>query len=278
MTFAGLPMMTFAGPGPLGWVARACLKSAVRMGHRVDVYSYGEVTKLPKGVSQKDASQVIPKEEIFTFDGIAQPEQTGSLAPFSDALRYRMLAEGRGIWMDWDLYFHKPLDLSGVTILGWEGPRYWGAALNPYAPMVGSALIGLMPSSPILKDLVELTSKPYAMPPWISPWLRFKVRRKLAGRPFHPGAIRYAEYGPIALFYYVNKHRMRAAVRPFTAHYPIDYRDVAQFLRPNEDFLQGLPPDTQTVHLWNSNFRRLTEGKLPKDSFAARLREESLDE
>ena len=219
----------------------------------------------------------MPKGDIFLFDGVTQPEQSGSLAPFSDALRYRLLSLGLGTWVDWDVYFLHALDPDQATILGWEGPRPFGASLNPYAAMVGNAIMRMPPDSRVLQDLVRITSAPYEMPPWLSPWLRYQVKRNLGGAPYNPGAARYAEYGPIALSYYIRKHRMKSLVRNYTYHYPVDYREVSAFLQEANAFLASLPREAQTIHLWNSSFRRLTNTSLPPNSFAARLREESLD-
>jgi hypothetical protein len=272
------PLVTFADTQKLGWVTKACLKSALHCGHRVHVYTYDDIANVPKGVSVIDASKVLPKSAIFKFDGISQPGQVGSLAPFSDALRYKLLKLGLGVWIDWDVYFIKKIDFSSEYILGWEGPRPFGSAFNPYGSMVGNAVMGIPANAPILDKLVDLTSPPYQMPPWLNPYLKFKVRQKLAGRPFHPGAVRYAEYGPIALNYYVKKFRMKPVVRDYEVHYPIDYRDVRLFLKNDSTFRDTLSDKTETIHLWHSAFRKVTDKrKLRKNSFAARLREESLD-
>lgn len=272
-----IPLVTFVDPGPVSWLTRSCLKSAVRQGHTVHAYAYGEVIDLPKGVAWKDAEAVIPKSEIFHFDGVAQSEQSGSLAPFADALRYKLLQMELGVWVDWDVYFLKPIDLSEPTILAWEGHRPLGAALNPYQAMVGNAVMRIESDSPVIRDLVNLTSSPYQMPPWLSPILKYKVRKKLDGKSFNPGAIRYAEYGPIALSYYVKKHKMKSKVGDFRRFYPIDYRDTSQFLQDNATFLASLPERSETIHLWNSSFKRVIKSGIPNGSFAARLREESLD-
>lgn len=271
------PLVTFVDPGPLTRITRSCLKSAVRCGHDVHVYAYGEVTDLPKGVTAKDAEKVIPKSEMFIFDGITQPNRYGSLAPFSDALRYRLLKQGLGIWVDWDVYFIKPLDFSDETVLSWESKRPLRFKLKRYERVVGNAVMRLAPESPVLRDLVKLTSPPYQIPPWLPQEIRARVQRKLAGRPFYPGAITYAEYGPIALTYFTKKHKMLSRVKSYKFHYPVGYKQVRAFLQEDQLFRQSLPTQTKTIHLWNSAFQRITHTPPPINSFAGRLLEESLD-
>lgn len=274
---ADTPIVTFVDPGPLSRITRACLKSAVRCGHQVHVYAYGEVTGLPVGVVSKDAEDVIPKSEMFTFDGITQPGKFGSLAPFADALRYRLLKSGLGIWVDWDVYFIKPIDVSKETILSWEGKRQFNFRPKRYEGVVGNAVMRLATNSPVLSDLVDLTSPPYRMPPWLPPELQDRVRKKLNGGPFYPGAITYAEYGPIALTYFVKKHRLKSKIRSFKYHYPVSHNEVSSFLLDDQEFRGSLPGRTQTIHLWNSLFQEVIRTQPPKKSFAARLLEESLD-
>ncbi|CUJ17503.1 hypothetical protein [Cognatishimia activa] len=272
-----MPLVTFADADTLSWVTRACLKSAVRCGHPVHLYSYKDVADVPRGVTVLPAEDVIPYSDFFTFDGIAQPEQFGSTAPFSDVFRYELLKQSRGIWIDWDVYCLNPLSCEEPMLLGWEGPRSWSNVLNPYRAMAGNAVMWLPAASPILRALSDLTTKPYKMPPWLSPILKRKINKKLDGRPFCPGAARYAEFGPIALNYFVRKLNMKRHVRHHRYYFPVGYREVDRFLMEDEAFLRSISPDTKTIHLWHSAFRYVARDGIPKDSFAERLREESLD-
>lgn len=271
------PLVTFVEAEALNWVARSCLKSALRAGHSVHIYTYNDLENVPNGVAIKAAEEIIPRSEFFTFDGIAQIEQHGSAAPFSDVFRYELLSQSKGIWIDWDVYFIKPVICEPPFLIGWEGHRSWANALHPFRPMAGNALLWLPPDSPVLTALSDLTKYPYKMPPWLSRRLKAKIQAKLEGRPFFPGAARYAEFGPIALNYFVKKLRMQKFVSHYRHYYPVGYREVEEFLKDDTRFRSTLSTDTKTIHLWNSAFRRVANQHAPKGSFADRIKEESLD-
>ncbi len=271
------PLLTLWMSGDLDWLSVACLKSAVRCGHEVHLYSYGEVPNLPQGVVHKDARTVVPEDEIFFYDGVDQPGRFGSSAPFSDAFRYRSQQQQRGVWMDSDMYFLREMDLSPPMILAWETPENPDPLARWQKNLVGNALMKLPPKSPLTKDLVKLTSRPYKMPPWISKDLERRVLEKLQGKPFFPGAVTYATVGPVALTYYAQKRKVFPSVRPSHHFYPVFFQDVDRFGEQDAAFVASLSPETGAIHLWNSAFKRRFNAGLPEGSFAARLMEESLN-
>jgi hypothetical protein len=132
--------------------------------------------------------------------------------------------------------------------------------------------------SPVVDELVRLTSKPYRMPPWVPQDIRARALQKLAGRPFYPGAVTYATFGPVAVTHAVRAHGAEHVVRPHGHYYPVSFRAVNRFGAPDADVRAGLPPEAEAVHMWNSNFSAAFADGLPPGSFAARLHEESLDD
>lgn len=271
------PLVTLWIKGALNWVSLACLKSARRVGHEVHLYSYEDVPNIPAGIRHLDARLVVPEDEIFQFEGVNNPAMFGSYAPFSDAFRYRALGQGRGIWFDSDVYFLRLLDMHGPVLLGWEGPRPEGKIRDSFAHLVGNAIMLLPPSSPVVSDLVRLTSPPYQMPPWVPAGIRARALEKLQGRPFFPGAVSYATFGPVAVNHFVHKHRLTGEVSAHPRYYPVGYREVRRFAEEDGAFRATLLPETECIHIWNSNFNRAFAAGVPEGSFAARLKEESLD-
>jgi hypothetical protein len=271
------PLFTFWNSGSLNWLSVACLKSAVRHGHKVHLYSYGDIPNVPCGVTHKDARKVVHEKEIFTYDGIRQRKQIGSIAPFCDAFRYRGLSKSLGVWMDSDVYILRPMDLSPPTILAWESGK--SVTNFEWAPpsFIGNAFMRLPASSKVIKDLVKLTSPPYEMPPWISDPMQQEVLAKLNGKPFFPGAVTYAAFGPHALTYYAQLHRILEDVRPNTAFYPVLYTDVRRFGEQDGAFRKSLPAQCEAIHIWNGAFSTHFANGLPKGSFAECLQEESLN-
>src|SRR5262245_13716406 len=52
----------------LGRVERACLRSFLRHGHAVRLYSYGPVEGVPEGVRLADAASILPREAIIRHE------------------------------------------------------------------------------------------------------------------------------------------------------------------------------------------------------------------
>lgn len=270
-------LLTLWMSGALDWVSIACLKSAVKNGHEVDIYCYDDVPNIPKGVTQKDARTIIPEEEIFYYDGISQPQRLGSPAPFSDAFRYRSQQQERGVWMDSDMYFLREIDLSPPMILAWEKPKNPDPNASWFGNLVGNAMMKVPPQSPLVTDLVRLTSKPYEMPPWIPEDMQKKVWEKLQGKPFFPGAMTYATVGPVGLTYYAKKRNLFCHIMPSHHFYPVDFKNVERFGEQDEAFRASLAQETGAIHVWNSASQNFFRSGVPEGSFAARLKEESLD-
>jgi hypothetical protein len=86
------------GP-PLGPLLRACLSSFIEMGHRFDLYTYEKVA-VPRGISLRDANEIIAKSEIFYWTNPLTGKS--EISPFSDLFRFKLLSERGGWWSDVD--------------------------------------------------------------------------------------------------------------------------------------------------------------------------------
>lgn len=267
------PLATLWIGGDLNWLAVSCLKSAVRTGHPVHLYCYHDVSNIPAGVVRRDANAIVPEADVFRFDGIVQPKQFGSYGPLSDVFRWRLLSKGLGIWFDSDMYFLRRPDTSRDYLMCWEEPPNKG----PKQPKVAVALLKVPVQSPLLRAMLYLTTKPYPMPPWMGEERRRICLEKLAGRPFYPGAVAYATYGPVAVDFFVRKRGLLDFVQPHDLYCPVSFREVGRFGEHEAQFLASLGKDTEAIHIWNSNFGKFFANNQPAGSFAARLREESLD-
>lgn len=87
------------------------LRSFLKCGHEVEVYSYQDLA-LPQGVRLCDANTVLPASDVFSYNsGLAK----GSFAAFSNLFRFKMLYQKGGIWADSDVLCLKSLaDLPGA--------------------------------------------------------------------------------------------------------------------------------------------------------------------
>jgi glycosyltransferase involved in cell wall biosynthesis len=92
------------------------IHSFLRHGHEFHLWLYDELeTKLPKEVVLEDAETILPgsriirKREIDKESGVGR----GSVAPFSDLFRFKLLYEKGGYWVDMDVACLRPFDFPG---------------------------------------------------------------------------------------------------------------------------------------------------------------------
>ena len=71
------------------------IKSYIKQGYEYHLYIYDKVANIPDGVIIKDGNEILDKKNIFYYEG--------SIAPFSDLFRYKLLYDKGGIWTDCDI-------------------------------------------------------------------------------------------------------------------------------------------------------------------------------
>lgn len=72
------------------------LSSFVKNRFSVNLWTYNSQISVPSGVNVRDARDIIPEERVFY-------SKSGSLAPFSDLFRYKVLLAEPGLWCDADV-------------------------------------------------------------------------------------------------------------------------------------------------------------------------------
>lgn len=80
--------------GPLKKLQQVCLSSFVYYGHNVNLFVYDLSMEVPRGVTKRDAREIVPEKNIFLVKN--------SYAAFSDVFRYNMLHKLDLIWVDAD--------------------------------------------------------------------------------------------------------------------------------------------------------------------------------
>lgn len=90
------------------------IKSFLNHGHEFVLWAYDDiVTPLPSGTVLRDASEIIPRDKIFSYKYSNQfGHGKGSYAGFSDIFRYKLLYLHGGWWVDMDVTCLKPLDFE----------------------------------------------------------------------------------------------------------------------------------------------------------------------
>jgi hypothetical protein len=77
------------------------IKSYLVAGYEYHLYTYDKVDNIPENVIIKDGNEILDKKEIFYYEG--------SIAPFSDLFRYKLLYERGGVWTDCDIICMKQI-------------------------------------------------------------------------------------------------------------------------------------------------------------------------
>lgn len=108
---------------------KMCLKSFVRHGHEVHVYTYGEVEGVPDRVEIRNGNKVLPESEIFTYQKGGFGE--GSVAGFADHFRLELLNQRGGWWVDTDIICLQAFDFDEERVVATSYEHEWGVcAIN----------------------------------------------------------------------------------------------------------------------------------------------------
>lgn len=211
-----------------------CLLSAVQAGHRVRLFSYGELAGVPGEIEQADA------REIFPPSAIIRHHKTASPSIFADRFRYEIMRRGLGAWCDTDVLFLKPLLAEGPMICGWESTS-----------LVGNSVLHFEAGSPVLEELHRRAMDDYPVPRWYWPphraWLRL---RKHLGRPVPVTRLPWGVLGPGLLTDILRRQGKLDQAWPVRRLYPIPYKEKFGPFQGGYDFARRIAADTVCVHLW----------------------------
>jgi len=235
--------------GPVSWMQRLSVASAVATGHDVTVFSYEpkQLRSELTGASIEDAREVM--------DDPALSAMTAKLPDhFSDHFRVEALAKGLGTWADLDIVFLRPVGTEHYLL---------GDDKNE----VCNAILKLPENSPILADYLAMCRhRPirYIMPWWtprkkaLMTWKRFE--KWMRGKP--PPRL---QYGPPMLTHLAAKHDLGGLISPQEVFFPVPSTKayVALFSQGNsiESFLTER---TRTVHLWSQYYKAVVGTDRPE--------------
>jgi hypothetical protein len=88
--------------GDLSNIELLSINSFLKNDYAVNLWTYQPITNIPDGVMKNDANLIIPEDEIFKV--------RGSVAPFSDIFRLKLINEQGGMWSDIDVVALKPAE------------------------------------------------------------------------------------------------------------------------------------------------------------------------
>ena len=237
----------------LSRLERLCMHSFLHNGHPVDLYVYEEPRGVPPGVRLVDASEILARDLVFRH------RRTGSVAPFADWFRYRLLLEKGGIWSDTDVVCLRPLDYPDPVIYARQDDR-----------LINNAVLGLPAGHELAAWMAACCESPNRPLPYDGPATRL---RKWKRRVFHGDRrdkVGWGEYGPkgftLAARYLGYEH----AALPSWHFYPVPCDEWHKLYESSAQSGFVLPQDSRAVHLWNGMAGRRQafdkNGRFPADS------------
>ncbi|MGB0505428.1 MAG: glycosyltransferase family 2 protein [Pikeienuella sp.] len=238
--------------GPLSFMEQLCLVSFRDAGHHCILYTYGDVTRIPDGIEQRDANEVLPQSGFLTH------ERTGSPALHSDLFRYKMLENAdRMIWADTDAYCVKTFKTPNGHFYGWESKHH-----------VNGGVLGLPPDSETLRELLEFTSDEFAIPEWLNEETKAEYRAaKERGEPVHAGEMKWGVWGPHAVTHFLKKTGEIKYALPRHALYPFSFKERRKMLKRETKTDDFVFDDTYSIHFYGRRMRKRiveAEGGVPR--------------
>ena len=247
--------------GSLSWLEQLCLKSFVDQGQKITLFSYEDIPNVPEGVIRRDGRDIINTDDFIKY------EKKDSFALFADLFRLHMIHQCPGmIWVDTDVYCHRPMDYDSDYVLGFELPG---------AQRVNNAVLGLPADSQLLADMLAFTADRFAVPPFLKKSLQAEYREAAAaGTPVHVSQQPWGVWGPMMVTHFVHHLGLADKVQPLDAFYPVTFPDRLKFLRRVAVAEGYLTKHTTALHLWASNKRELGlrhNGLPPAGSYLEKL-------
>lgn len=238
--------------GPLSYLEQLCLTSFRDAGHHVVLYTYNDVSRIPEGIEERDANEILPETSFITH------ERSGSPAPHSDRFRYRMLQQvDKIIWADTDAYCVKPFETETGRFFGWESDS-----------QINNGVLGLPKDSETLRLLVEFTEDEFSIPPWFPAKEQDRLKRlKDEGSPVSAGQMSWGVWGPQALTHFLLSTGEDKYAFARAALYPFSYGDRNLMLRRGVDVDNYITDETYSIHFYGRRMRRRIdekEGGIPK--------------
>tara|TARA_Y100000591_G_scaffold328021_1_gene353622 strand:+ start:508 stop:1377 length:870 start_codon:yes stop_codon:yes gene_type:complete len=219
---------------------KVCLRSFLKSGFKVVVYSFKKIT-LPKNIIFRDANTILKKSEIKKF---IHGGKKGCLAAYSDKFRILLQKKKLGWWFDLDIiclknfkYFNK-LEKNKKIIIGYE-TKY----------KVNNAVLKV--NNPIfINEILEEINK-----------IGYKFR--------------WGEIGPILFTNFLKKKNLKSEILNKKFFYPINYENIEILLDPKKikDAIK-LIKTSYTLHLYNQILNRIGLPKNilpPKNSYLYNL-------
>ncbi|MBB3144027.1 hypothetical protein FHS21_000410 [Phyllobacterium trifolii] len=218
------------GPS-LRFVDRICLASMLLAGHRVRLFSYGDIENIPAGIEVHDAEQILPRDTFARINRNFPATTPGvSILQFSDLFRVMLMKYDQGAWLDTDVYLLKPfLPSPDKPYLAHDTLTRLGVSAL-YLPM----------DNPIISDFVAYIQGTEVLPDWLG-FHRRVIKPALArwnGKEVTTAMIGHTVFGNDGISRLARRHGFFTDAAPKQSFYYWTGRDALRIFDPR----YGLEP------------------------------------
>jgi hypothetical protein len=246
--------------GPeLSTIEQLCIKSFLANGHRVELFTYGDVRNIPAGTVVRDGNDILGEDKVFLYRGHR------TYAGFANWFRYLMLYKEGGVWVDIDIVCLKPFNFDTDFFVGLELPD-----------RVNCAVIGTKPGKELMEFLANQAENPNR---WL-PYDGIREKRQKLRRRFlegnQRGNIKWGETGPKGLTKALKYFDLFHTALPVNAFYPIDIKKWMTVFDGSLADVSLSFPGSYAIHLWNnmmcSDPEFSKDGSFPENSIIEQLK------
>lgn len=200
------------------------MASFIACGHRYHLYAYDLSLPVPPGVELKDARDILPESEIYTY---THGPSRGGYSAFADGFRYTLLDRKGGWWCDTDMVALRPFHFDTPLVLASERHWLWRRKLSV-------AVMFAPPGHPLMRACAADAAA---------------VNR---------GRVTFAVNGEPVLRRHVRAQRLSACVQPPQSFNPVDWWRSADLASPGSAGL--IPAQAFAVHCFGESWRWRLKG------------------
>lgn len=242
----------------LSLIEQLCITSFIHNGHEFHLYTYGKVANVPNGTILKNANNIIPEKNIFTYG-------KGSYAIFADWFRWMLLYDKGNFWVDMDVVCLKPFMFDTNIVYGFESNM--------------RAAIGVLrfpPKHELCKFLAAVCKRPNLILPYDNGKTKLKkITRRILNNKRHN--VGWGEAGGPGGFTKALQHfNLLDIAKPYTYFYPVHFSSWRAIFDETLSQDSKLFSDTHAIHLWNEMGRRCKgfdkNASFPKNSLIEQLK------
>lgn len=237
-----LPTLTGLWVGPsLPPLGELCIRSFLDYGFRFQLMTYGKVAGVPLETDILDGNDILPESAIYTHP-------SGSLAPFSDWFRYRLLAHRDTLWTDLDVACLRQFRM---------GDEPWFAIADDKT--IATGFIKLPKEHPIPLLLSSLAEDPSTPMPWDDFEARLRkdaLRKRISDPQQRRMEVRWGDAGPWEFTKALDHFGIRHLAAPKHAAYPIPWNSWRSYYNGSRKLDEPAFQHSLTAHLWGEMLRR----------------------